>query len=67
VLATVVQLSNTMKLEEGVDYYWEGEKMVFTEIHHLKRGKCCGSGCRHCAYTPPHIKGNTEKNNLKNS
>ncbi|CAI2343111.1 unnamed protein product [Caenorhabditis sp. 36 PRJEB53466] len=23
---------------------------VFTISHHLKRGKCCGSGCRHCAY-----------------
>jgi hypothetical protein len=56
-----------MKLEEGVDYYWESGKMVFTEIYHLKRGKCCGSGCRHCAYNPPYIKGNTEKNNLKNS
>jgi hypothetical protein len=50
-----------MKLIEGIDYYWENGKMVFTEIHHLKRGKCCGSGCRHCAYTPPHIKGNTIK------
>jgi hypothetical protein len=50
-----------MKLIEGIDYYWENGKMVFTEIHHLKRGKCCGSGCRHCAYTPPHTKGNIEK------
>jgi len=23
---------------------------VFTRIAHLKRGKCCGSGCRHCPY-----------------
>lgn len=23
---------------------------VFTEIVHLKRGKCCGSKCRHCPY-----------------
>lgn len=23
---------------------------VFTISHHLKREKCCGSGCRHCAY-----------------
>mmetsp|Transcript_11857 Transcript_11857/g.16379 ORF Transcript_11857/g.16379 Transcript_11857/m.16379 type:complete len:423 (-) Transcript_11857:199-1467(-) len=24
--------------------------MVFTELAHLKRGKCCGSMCRHCPY-----------------
>ncbi|WP_316932666.1 DUF5522 domain-containing protein [Anditalea andensis] len=24
--------------------------MVFTEQYHLRRGFCCGSGCRHCAY-----------------
>jgi len=24
--------------------------MVFTRIAHLARGKCCGSGCRHCPY-----------------
>jgi hypothetical protein len=23
---------------------------VFTAIYHLKRGSCCGSGCRHCPY-----------------
>ena len=23
---------------------------VFTEYAHLKRGKCCGSACRHCPY-----------------
>ncbi|MFL0672100.1 MAG: DUF5522 domain-containing protein [Erythrobacter sp.] len=24
--------------------------VVFTRIAHLARGKCCGSGCRHCPY-----------------
>ena len=24
--------------------------MVFTAVCHQKRGKCCGSGCRHCPY-----------------
>ncbi|PIC45237.1 hypothetical protein B9Z55_005325 [Caenorhabditis nigoni] len=23
---------------------------VFTISHHLQKGKCCGNGCRHCAY-----------------
>jgi len=32
------------------DYYFEGPLMVFTAAYHLKRGSCCGSGCRHCPY-----------------
>ena len=24
---------------------------VFTQLAALKRGKCCGSGCRHCPYS----------------
>ncbi|MGB0065803.1 MAG: DUF5522 domain-containing protein [Terracidiphilus sp.] len=32
------------------DYYFEGQLMVFTAAYHLKRGSCCGSGCRHCPY-----------------
>ena len=44
-------------LVEGVDYYREGPYMVFTEHYHLKRGHCCGSGCRHC----PYKKGGKEK------
>jgi hypothetical protein len=32
------------------DYYFDGQNMVFTAAFHLKRGYCCGSGCRHCPY-----------------
>ena len=32
------------------DYYMENGLMVFTAAYHLKRGSCCGSGCRHCPY-----------------
>ena len=32
------------------DYYFENGLMVFTAAYHLKRGSCCGSGCRHCPY-----------------
>ncbi|HUA92301.1 MAG TPA: DUF5522 domain-containing protein [Terracidiphilus sp.] len=35
---------------EPEDYYFEGPYMVFTAAYHLKRGYCCGSGCRHCPY-----------------
>lgn len=43
------------KLVEGVDYYLEEGRYVFTEAYHQKRGYCCGSKCRHCPYTnkPP--------------
>lgn len=37
-------------LVEGVDYYVEGGKFVFTPAYHLKRGYCCNSKCRHCPY-----------------
>lgn len=32
------------------DFYMENGYVVFTEAYHLKRGYCCGSGCRHCPY-----------------
>jgi hypothetical protein len=38
------------KLIEGLDYYYEDGKYVFTSWYHLKRGACCANGCRHCPY-----------------
>jgi hypothetical protein len=35
---------------EPEDYYFEGPNLVFTAAYHLKRGTCCGSGCRHCPF-----------------
>ena len=33
------------------DFYFDpGGMIVFTEAYHLRRGYCCGSGCRHCPY-----------------
>jgi hypothetical protein len=32
------------------DFYYEGPYLVFTAAYHLKRGRCCNSGCRHCPY-----------------
>ena len=38
-------------LVEGEDYYINDQGLwVFTEVYHLKRGYCCGSGCLHCPY-----------------
>lgn len=40
------------------DFSLEDGLVVFTVAHHLKRGFCCGSGCRHCPYEPRHVVGN---------
>lgn len=42
--------ASSAKMTEGVHYYIENGNLVFTELNHIKRGYCCGSGCRHCAY-----------------
>ncbi len=42
-------MSDVPKLEPE-DYYFEDGLMVFTAAYHLKRGSCCGNGCRHCPY-----------------
>ncbi|MFT4113277.1 DUF5522 domain-containing protein [Silvibacterium sp.] len=38
------------QLLEGRDYYMDGPYLVFTTEYHLRRGYCCGSGCRHCPW-----------------
>ena len=42
------------------DYYFENGMLVYTAANHLKRGYCCGSGCRHCPYEPRHVEGATK-------
>ena len=44
-------------LIEGMHYYLEGNKVVFTELFHKQHGSCCGSGCKHCPYDPKHKRG----------
>ena len=46
--------------KEKEDFYIENGKYVFTESYHLKRGYCCGSGCRHCPFEPKYLKNNTK-------
>jgi hypothetical protein len=43
-------LSEFAPLKEGEDFFLEKGLMVFTKAYHLKRGYCCGSGCRFCPY-----------------
>ncbi len=37
-------------LVAGVDYVRDGNRLVFTESYLLRRGQCCGSGCKNCPY-----------------
>ena len=43
--------------KEGIHYYIEGERVIFTALFHIQRGQCCGNGCRHCPYEPKYTKG----------
>jgi hypothetical protein len=45
-------------------YKDENGNIVMTESFLTKRGRCCGSGCKHCPYEPIYERGNT---NLKES
>ncbi len=38
------------RLVEGVDYYVDEGRWVFTAGFLRRRGTCCNSGCRHCPY-----------------
>lgn len=48
------------KITKGDLYYVESGNVVFTEKYHLKRGYCCGNGCRHCPYDPQYNRGTTK-------
>jgi hypothetical protein len=38
-------------LVEGEDFYYnEQGYIVLTENFHIKKGFCCGNGCKHCPY-----------------
>jgi Family of unknown function (DUF5522) len=45
-----MQSAKLPRLVQGVDYYLDGGKFVFTAAYHRKRGYCCNSKCRHCPY-----------------
>jgi hypothetical protein len=55
------------KLFDDEDYYLDGGFTVMTEEYHLKRGFCCGSGCKWCPYWPKAERGNIQlKKDLEN-
>jgi len=43
-------LNNQDKYSKEEYYIGKDGYIIFTEKHHLKRGYCCKSGCKHCPY-----------------
>ena len=54
----LAQVEHVKLYKEGIHYYMDGERVVFTALFHLERGQCCGNGCKHCPYEPKYKKGN---------
>ena len=55
-----------MNLIEGEDFYYNQEGLVvLTEKFHLRRGYCCGNGCKHCPYNYEHVPEPTRSELLK--
>jgi uncharacterized protein DUF5522/cysteine-rich CWC protein len=51
VLKIQERLENSRLAGHEEDYYVdENGKVVFTAAYHLRRGTCCGNGCRHCPF-----------------
>ncbi len=53
------RLTNILMFSQP-DWYFENGLLVYTAAYHVKRGFCCGSGCRHCPYEPRHVEGSTK-------
>jgi len=51
-------VKSSNNLQQDIDFYMEGERVIFSALFHIKRGSCCGNGCRHCPYDPKHERGN---------
>ncbi|QUM76330.1 hypothetical protein HWV00_08915 [Moritella sp. 24] len=49
-LAIAEPYRHQTELVENVDFTIENGLYVFSEWYHLKRARCCGNNCRHCAY-----------------
>lgn len=49
-LALAEPFRHQKELVENIDFTIEDGRYVFSEWYHLKRARCCGNGCRHCAY-----------------
>ncbi len=50
VIAVARNYRGNDKLIHGIDYLIDNNNYVFTAWYHLKRGSCCGNGCKNCPY-----------------
>lgn len=48
--AQIAHLGIPNPAEQGKDYYMDRGLLVMTKWYLLRRGSCCGNGCRHCPY-----------------
>jgi len=48
--SNAIEKEDTGELVEFIDYRIEEGNWVFSGWYHLKRGYCCGSGCRNCPF-----------------
>lgn len=48
----LIEKAHKEACKKGESFYVDPQtgNFVFTREHHLKRGSCCRSGCRHCPY-----------------
>ncbi|KAL7544714.1 hypothetical protein ACHAWF_008127, partial [Thalassiosira exigua] len=53
--------------EAGEMHYVDPETgyQVFTELAHKRRGKCCGSGCRHCPYAHENVRSDVKAEKIQ--
>ncbi|VAW74620.1 hypothetical protein MNBD_GAMMA12-3518 [hydrothermal vent metagenome] len=56
ILTLASQYSSQKALVENIDYTIEEGRYVFSVWYHLKRGDCCGNGCRNCPYNHREVK-----------
>jgi Family of unknown function (DUF5522) len=48
---THAQGESAPEVSNEEDYYHDPNgNLVFTAEYHLRRGTCCGNGCRHCPF-----------------
>ncbi len=50
ILQIASQYRDQKSLIRNIDYTIESGNYVFSSWYHLKRGECCGNGCRNCPY-----------------
>ncbi len=56
---------NKHNTNEEIDSYSQEGLVIFTATYLLKRGYCCGNGCKHCPYEYKNVTDETRKKQLQ--